>query len=83
VTQYDHEEAVAIFIRTKGLTRCPTACVAPTQGLPDAGDQAALEQYATERDRFPFIKMVDQRSMTMTARWNGQRQNRRQRTPSR
>lgn len=83
MTQYDHEEAVAIFIRTKGLTRCPTACVAPTQGLPDAGDQAALEQYATARDRFPFIKVVDQRSMTTTARWNGQRQNRRQRTPSR
>ena len=83
MTQYDHDEAVAIFIRTKGLTRCPTACVAPTQGLPDAGDQAALEQYATARERFLFIKMVDQRSMTMTAPWNGQRQNRRHRTPSR
>ena len=83
MTQYDHEEAVAIFIRTKGLTRCPTACVAPTQGLPDAGDQAALEQYAIARDRFLFIKMVNQRSMTMSARWNGQRQKRRQRTPRR
>jgi len=82
VTQYDHEAAVAIFIRTKGLTRCPTACVAPTQGLPDAGDQAALEQYATARERFLFIKMVDQRSMTMTARRNRQRQDRPRRTPS-
>ena len=25
-------EAVAEFIRTKGITRCPTACVLPTQG---------------------------------------------------
>ena len=82
MTQYDHEAAVAIFIRTKGLTRCPTACVAPTQGLPDTGDQAALEQYATARERSLFITMVDQRSMTMTARRNGQRQDRRQPTPS-
>jgi hypothetical protein len=26
-------EAVAEFIRLKGITRCPTACVLPTQGL--------------------------------------------------
>jgi hypothetical protein len=50
MTQYDHEAAVAIFIRTKGVTRCPTACVLPTQGLPDAADQAALKQYATARN---------------------------------
>ena len=32
-------EAVAEFIRTKGITRCPTACVLPTQGsvLPPTG----------------------------------------------
>lgn len=51
MTQYDHKTAVAIFIRTKGLTRCPTACAAPPQGLPNASDQAALEQYATARNR--------------------------------
>ena len=28
----DCEEAIADFIRIKGITRCPTACVSPTQG---------------------------------------------------
>src|SRR5436190_1513677 len=44
-------EAVAEFIRTKGITRCPTACVLPTQGLVAAADRVALEEHACERDR--------------------------------
>ena len=79
MTQYDHEAAVAVFIRAKGLTRCPTACVAPTQGLPNAGDQAALEQHAAAlekhaaaRNQFLFMKMAGRQSMTTTARRNGQ-----------
>jgi len=42
-------EAVAEFIRTKGITRCPTACVLPTQGLVPAADRVALEDHAVER----------------------------------
>ena len=45
-------EAVAEFIRTKGITRCPTACVLPTQGFVPAADRVALEEHAVERDRF-------------------------------
>jgi hypothetical protein len=44
-------DAVAEFIRTKGITRCPTACVLPTQGLVAAADRTALEEYAVARDR--------------------------------
>jgi hypothetical protein len=47
----DDREAVAKFICTKGITRCPTACVLPTQGLVPAADRAALEEHAVERDR--------------------------------
>jgi hypothetical protein len=49
--EYDKEAAVAEFIRTKGVKRCPTACVLPTQGLVAAGDRAALEEYAVARDQ--------------------------------
>ena len=43
--------AIAEFIRSRGITRCPTACVLPTQGLISAADRIALEQYAVARDR--------------------------------
>jgi hypothetical protein len=47
----DDREAVAEFIRTKGITRCPTVCVLPTQGLVPAADRVVLEEHAVERDR--------------------------------
>ena len=43
--------AIAEFIRLKGITRCPTACVLPTQGLIAVADRIALEQHAVARDR--------------------------------
>jgi hypothetical protein len=47
----DDRETVAEFIRAKGITRCPTVCVLPTQGLVPAADRVALEEHAVERDR--------------------------------
>lgn len=47
----DDDEAVAEFIRTKGITRCPTACVLPTQALLAAADRTALEEHAVARER--------------------------------
>ena len=40
----EYKAAVAAFIRTKGVTRCPTACALPTQGTIAADDRAALEE---------------------------------------
>jgi hypothetical protein len=57
----DDREAVAEFIRTKGITRCPTVCVLPTQGLVPAADRIALEEHAVERDRL--------RQAQAAARW--------------
>jgi hypothetical protein len=42
--------AVAEFIRTHGVTRCPTACVLPTQASPAASDRAALAEYSAARE---------------------------------
>jgi len=48
----DHNDAViAEYIRTRGVTRCPTACVVPTQASVDEADRAALEEYAVARTR--------------------------------
>lgn len=49
--RYEHEAAVAAFIRSKGITRCPTACALPTQGTVDAADRAALQHYAVARSQ--------------------------------
>jgi len=47
----DLQAAVAEFIRIKGVTRCPTACLLPMQGSVDVADRAALEEYAINRER--------------------------------
>jgi hypothetical protein len=47
----EYEAAVAAFLRTNGVTRCPTACALPTQGTIAATDRAALENYAIGRAR--------------------------------
>jgi hypothetical protein len=45
------EGAVDEFIRTRGVTRCPTACVLPTQAAVAAADRAALQEYAATREQ--------------------------------
>jgi hypothetical protein len=47
----DCDTVIAEFIRTRGITRCPTACVLPTQGSVDEADRAALEEHATLQER--------------------------------
>jgi hypothetical protein len=47
----EDRDAIVEFIRLKGITRCPTAYVLPTQGLIAADDRIALEQHALLRDR--------------------------------
>jgi hypothetical protein len=45
------DTVIAEYIRTKGVARCPTACVVPTQASVTAADRVALEEYRSERDR--------------------------------
>jgi hypothetical protein len=51
MTPEEYAAAVADFIRRKGVTRCPTACASPTQGVVSAADQAQLEEYWTACER--------------------------------
>jgi len=45
------ETVIDEYIRTKGVTRCPTACVVPTQASVTEADRAALGEYRTARDQ--------------------------------
>ena len=48
--QIGTEAAIAEFLRKNSVTRCPTACVAPTRtALPD-DDRAALRSHSAERE---------------------------------
>ena len=63
MSQTQYEAAVAEFLRTRGVTRCPTACVAPTHtGVTDA-DRDALRNYiaAREASRLEKLRHVQQR----------------------
>ena len=50
-SEHNHQAIIAEYIRTKGVTRCPTACVVPTQASVTEADRAALKEYAVERAR--------------------------------
>jgi len=54
----EQEAIIAEFIRIKGITRCPTACVSPTQASLDAADRTALEEHAIARDRSRRARMA-------------------------
>ncbi len=47
----DDAAAIAAYIRTRGVTRCPTACANATQATIPAADQAALARHGVVRER--------------------------------
>jgi hypothetical protein len=46
----DTDADIAEFIRKKGVTRCPTACVLATQATLSLEDRTRLERHADERE---------------------------------
>lgn len=58
----DYQAAVAAFLRTKGVTRCPTVCVVPTQATIAEADRAAYRDYVTAREaaRLERLKSAQQ-----------------------
>jgi hypothetical protein len=60
MSQSEYEAAVAAFIQSNGVTRCPTACVVRTQGTVSLADREALRRRADEVEtrrsqrRFPM-----------------------------
>jgi len=46
----NYDADIAAFILARGVTRCPTACAAPTRASGSAADQAALRERAERRE---------------------------------
>ena len=50
MSEADYEAAVTEFLRTKGVTRCPTVCVVPTQATIAEADRAAYRDYVAAKE---------------------------------
>ena len=46
----NYETEIADFLRTKGITRCPTACAVPTHADVAETDRAALRDYCAAKE---------------------------------
>ena len=57
MSQTQYEAAVAEFLRTRGVTRCPTACVAPTHTAVTDADRDALRNYIAAREASRLEKL--------------------------
>ena len=62
MSEADYEAAVAAYLRTKGVTRCPTGCVVPTQATVAEADRAAYRDYVAAREaaRLEKLKTLQQ-----------------------
>ncbi|MBV8089150.1 MAG: hypothetical protein JO139_06175 [Alphaproteobacteria bacterium] len=62
MSKAEYEAAVAAFLRTKGVTRCPTVCAVPTQAIVAEADRAAYRDYvaAQEAARAEKLKTLQQ-----------------------
>jgi hypothetical protein len=53
----DYQAAVAAFLSTKGVTRCPTVCVVPTQATIAEADRAAYRDYISAKEAARLEKL--------------------------
>ena len=62
MSEAEYEAAVAAYLRTKGVTLCPTVCVVPTQATIAEADRAAYRDYvaAQEAARAEKVKTLQQ-----------------------
>ena len=62
MSEADYEAAVAAFLRTKGVTRCPTVCVVPTQATVAEADRAAYRVHVATQEaaRVEKLKTLQQ-----------------------
>jgi hypothetical protein len=50
MTDSEYQAAVAAYLAKKGVTRCPTVCVVPTQAKIAEDDRAAYRDYVAAKE---------------------------------
>jgi hypothetical protein len=53
----DYEAAVAAFLSTRAVTRCPTVCAVPTQATVADADRAAYRDYVAAQETARLEKL--------------------------
>jgi hypothetical protein len=59
VSPHQDRTAIAEFILTNGVTRCPTVCLVPTHGSVSLADRLALRRRAEQREAFRRLRARD------------------------
>jgi hypothetical protein len=67
INDTEYSRAVTEFMARKGITRCPTVCVVPTQGNVAEADRAALRDYDAARAAARFAKWRSQQQRFLTS----------------
>jgi hypothetical protein len=57
VSETEYQAAVAAFLRTKSVTKCPTVCVVPTQATIAEADRAAYREYVAAQEEARLEKL--------------------------
>jgi hypothetical protein len=63
MSKADYEAAVAAFLSTKGVTRCPTVCVVPTQATVAEADRLAYRDYVLAKETSRLEKLKSTQSV--------------------
>jgi len=63
MSQNDYDAAIAEFLRRKGVTRCPTACVVPTRASVSDADRLALRSHEAAQEMTRLEKTRNYRQM--------------------
>lgn len=61
ISETEYASAVAEFLRKKGITRCPTACIVPTHASVTEADRIALRDHDAARDAARQARLHDYR----------------------
>lgn len=67
MSQADYETAIAQFLLTKSVTRCPTVCVVPTQATVADADRAAYRNYVAAKEAARLEKVKATRHLANAA----------------
>ena len=57
MSEADYEAAVAAYLSTRGVTRCPTVCPVPTQATVADADRAAYRDYIAAQETARLEKL--------------------------